>query len=53
MTAVLSDGSRRDLIARYWMIACLDRLCVNCGCGRSRELIGKGASDLDDYELTA
>ena len=30
-------GRRRQLIARYWTIACESRLCVNCGCGRSLE----------------
>jgi hypothetical protein len=39
---------RRDYIARYWTIACEDRVCVNCGCGRSLELLGKGVIIRDD-----
>ena len=39
-------GRRRDLIARYWTIACEDRLCVNRGCGRSLESeLGREAAD--------
>ena len=49
-----SAGRRRHVIARYWTIACLDRLCVNCGCGRSLEPdLGREAADPDDYDPTA
>ena len=42
-----SRGRRRQLIAKYWHVACLDRACVNCGCGRSRELREEAADDFD------
>ena len=34
-TTTTRSRRRRHLIARYWTIACLDRVCVNCGCGHS------------------
>ena len=43
---------RRDFIERYWTVACEDRLCVNCGCGRSLESeLGREADHSDDYDL--
>lgn len=35
-------GVRRQwFIQHHWTIACEDRVCVNCGCGQSRELWGE------------
>lgn len=43
---------RRDFIQMFWTIACEDRLCINCGCGRS--LVPREEDhDPDDYRLTS
>ena len=52
--ALIKASRRRDFIARHWTIACLDRVCVNCGCGRSLEFeLREEAADPDGYDLTA
>ena len=45
---------RRGYIARFWMVACLSRRCVNCPCGRSIELCDSEEVDVrDNYRLTS
>jgi hypothetical protein len=44
---------RREFIRRHWTVACLDRLCINCTCGRSIALEAEGEADRDDSDLTA
>ncbi len=42
-----SRQGRAGVIRQFWTVACLDWVCVNCGCGRSIEL-EEEADDPDD-----